>query len=176
VGGKSGSLSSPIIKGVFPICSRASVACAFLALLAGCQNFAGIVPGTKSSELVQRFGKPDAVWRNSDGSETWEYLQGPLGRQTYIVTLGMDHAVREVRQVLSDEYFAKVTIGMSRDDVRRLLGKPNEIVVFPARNEEVWSWRYEEQDAMLFHVLFDRNAGTVRTTLREDEGLSQPDE
>ena len=65
----------------------------------------------------------------------------------------------------------KVRAGMSRDEVRRLLGAPGEITTFDARSEEVWSWRYQEQNAMFFNVLFDRAAGTVRTTLRLEEIL-----
>jgi hypothetical protein len=44
-------------------------------------------------------------------------------------------------------------------------------MVFCARDEEVWSWRYQQQNAMFFNVLFDRSAGTVRTTQRLEEIL-----
>jgi outer membrane protein assembly factor BamE (lipoprotein component of BamABCDE complex) len=87
------------------------------------------------------------------------------------VTVGSDHAVKDVRQVLSDEYFAQVRPGMSRDQVRRLLGKPGDVSVFTARDEEVWSWRYQQQNPMFFNVMFDRSAGTVRTTQRLEEIL-----
>ena len=147
-----------------------------LVVLGGCANASSIQGGMSSEQVRAMLGRPETVHKSSDGSETWEYPSGPLGRRTYMVTLGANQAVREVRQVLSDEYFAKVSPGMSRDQVRLLLGRPCEITMFPARDEEVWSWRYEEQGPMLFHALFDRSAGTVRTTLREEEGLSQPDE
>ena len=150
--------------------------CVVLASLIGCAAISPVKSGMDQMEVRGTMGKPEAVYRNADGSETWEYPLGPYGKQTYMVTLNSDHVVKEVRQVLSEEYFAKVGSGMSRDEVRRLLGKPSEMSMFPARDEEVWSWRYEDQGAMLFHVLFDRTAGTVRITLREEEGLSQPDE
>ena len=114
---------------------------------------------------------PETIRKNADGSEVWEYPGGPLGRQTYMVTLGSDRAVQAVHQVLNDEYFSRVRAGMSRDEVRRLLGKPGEIMVFGARDEEVWSWRYQQQNPMFFNVLFDRTAGTVRTTQRIEEIL-----
>jgi len=41
--------------------------------------------------------------------------------------------------------------------------------VFKGRDEEVWSWRYQQQNPMFFNVLFDRAAGTVRTTQRLEE-------
>jgi outer membrane protein assembly factor BamE (lipoprotein component of BamABCDE complex) len=88
-----------------------------------------------------------------------------------MVTLGSDRAVREIHQVLNEEYFSRVRAGMSRDEVRQLLGKPGEIMMFGARDEEVWSWRYQQQNPMFFNVLFDRSAGTVRTTQRLEEIL-----
>ena len=144
---------------------------AIAALSAGCANLSPVSSGMPVQQVQARLGTPGTVWKNPDGSEVWEYPGGPLGRQTYMVTLGSDRSVREVHQVLSGEYFSKVRAGMSRDEVRRLLGRPGEITVFDARGEEVWSWRYQEQNFMFFNVLFDRAAGTVRTTLRLEEIL-----
>jgi hypothetical protein len=141
------------------------------ALLAGCANFSAVSSGMPAQQVQAKLGTPETVRKNSDGSEVWEYPGGPLGRQTYMVTLGSDRAVREVHQVLGDEYFSKVRAGMSRDEVRQLLGKPGEIMMFGARDEEVWSWRYLQQNPMFFNVLFDRSAGTVRTTQRLEEVL-----
>ena len=139
---------------------------ALAAFLAGCANFSAVTSGMPAQQVQAKLGAPETVRKNADGSEVWEYPGGPLGKQTYMVTLGSDRAVREVRQVLNDEYFSRVRAGMSRDEVRRLLGRPGEIMVFGARDEEVWSWRYQQENAMFFHVLFDRSAGRVRTTLR----------
>jgi hypothetical protein len=116
-------------------------------------------------------GRPETVRKNSDGSETWEYPTGPLGRQTYMITVGSDHAVKDIRQVLGEQYFSQVKAGMSREQVRELLGKPGDISFFKARDEEVWSWRYQQQNPMFFYVMFDRSAGTVRTSQRMEEIL-----
>jgi outer membrane protein assembly factor BamE (lipoprotein component of BamABCDE complex) len=141
------------------------------ASLAGCANFTAVTSGMPAQQVQAKLGAPETVRKNSDGSEVWEYPGGPFGRQTYMVTVGADRTVREVHQVLNDEYFSRVRAGMSRDEVRRLLGRPAEIMVFGARDEEVWSWRYQQQNAMFFNVLFDRSAGTVRTTQRLEEIL-----
>ena len=144
---------------------------ALAASLAGCANFAAVSSGMPAQQVQAKLGMPETVRKNADGSEVWEYPGGPLGRQTYMVTLGYDRAVREIHQVLSDEYFSRVRAGMSRDEVRRILGRPGEIMMFSARDEEVWSWRYQQQNPMFFNVLFDRSAGTVRTTQRLEEIL-----
>jgi hypothetical protein len=151
---------------------RTLLALSFAALavsLSGCVAISPVTSGMDEMQVQSRLGKPETVRKNSDGSETWEYPQGPLGRETYMVTMGSDHAVKEVRQVLREEYFSQVRPGMSREQVRQLLGKPGEVMVFRARDEEVWSWRYLEQNPMFFNVLFDRSAGTVRITQRQEE-------
>jgi len=144
---------------------------AALAPFAGCAGFGALTPGTPSQQVQAAHGKPAAIWKNPDGSELWEYSQGHYGSQTYMVTVASDRAVREVHQVLSDEFFDKIGAGMSRDGVRRLLGAPAEIMLFDARGEEVWSWRYQDINPMFFNVVFDRSAGAVRTTLRIEEVL-----
>src|SRR6266567_1879094 len=130
---------------------------------AGCANLAAISPGD-SAQAVEAFaGAPATVWKNADGSEVWEY---PQGVQTFMITIDSDLAVREMQQVLSEEYFSKVHAGMSRDEVRRLLGRPKEIWYFSRRDEEAWVWRYIEVNYRFFNVLFDHTSGMVRTTLR----------
>jgi hypothetical protein len=140
-----------------------------LILAAGCANFSAISPGDSAPTVEARVGAPGTVWKNADGSEVWEYPLGPSGVQTFMVDIGPDRTVRAVRQVLREEYFSKVAPGMSRDEVRRLLGRPKEVWYFPARDEEVWTWRYLEVNYRLFNALFDRTSGTVRSTLRLDE-------
>jgi hypothetical protein len=140
-----------------------------LILAAGCANFSAISPGDSAPTVEARVGAPGTVWKNADGSEVWEYPLGPSGVQTFMVDIGPDRTVRAVRQVLREEYFSKVVPGMSRDEVRRLLGRPKEVWYFPARDEEVWTWRYLEVNYRLFNALFDRTSGTVRSTLRLDE-------
>jgi hypothetical protein len=143
----------------------------FLALGSGCADLASVPAGTPAQQVQSKLGAPAMVWKNPDGSELWEYPQGPMGFQTFMVTMGSDRAVREVHQVMSDEYFSKVREGMSRDDVRRILGKPRDVMIFSPRNEEAWTWRYQDLRPMLFNVFFDRTTGAVRTTLRLEEIL-----
>ena len=148
---------------------RRALILAFSAVvLCGC-GAAAVKIGMDEMQVVAKMGKPETVRKNIDGSQTWVYPNGPLGRQTYMVTVGADHSVKDVRQVLSDEYFSKVTRGMSRDDVMQILGRPGEIWTFGARDEEVWSWRYFQVNPMFFNVAFDRPSGTVKATQRLEE-------
>src|SRR6267143_947023 len=135
---------------------------------AGCASFSAINPGASAQQVETLVGAPASVWKNADGSEVWEYPQGPLGVRTYMVTLGSDHAVREVRQVLSDEYISKLRAGISRDEVRRLLGRPRDIGFSSLNDEEIWSWRYREWGVrnMELYVQFDRPTGALKTISR----------
>ena len=150
---------------------RTAALLALAVLPAACANFAALSPGDSDQEVEARVGAPGAVWKNADGSEVWEYPQGYYAVQTFMIAFDPDHAVREVHQVLNEAYFSRIQPGMSREDVRRLIGKPREIWYFPARDEETWTWRYYDINYRFFNVLFDRSEGTVRTVLRLDEIL-----
>src|SRR3989454_9931501 len=122
------------------------------ASLAGCANFTAVSSGMPAQQVQAKLGAPETVRKNADGSEVWEYPRGPFGGETYMVTLGPDRAVREVRQVLSDETISKLHVGMSRDDVRRLLGLPMDVWYSAVRDEETWSWRYREANFRTFNL------------------------
>jgi hypothetical protein len=148
---------------------RLAFAFGLLPLLLGCQNFAAITPGTSASALIERFGAPKVLSKNSDGSELWEYPRTPSDYEKFLIDIGVDRKVATVRQVLSDEYFSKVKVGMSREDVRRILGTPYEIATFDLSGEEVWTWLYPDPPAeALFNAHFDRASGMIRRVSRFD--------
>src|SRR5258706_12039182 len=84
---------------------------AALALLAGCAGIAQVSPGTSSHQVEALAGAPAQVWKDPDGSEVWEYPMGPFGVETYMVSFGPDRAVRQVRQVLTEESILALRVG-----------------------------------------------------------------
>jgi len=138
-------------------------------LAAGCAGFSNVAPGDSDVNVTDKVGKPDAVWKNPDGSEIWQYPQGYYATETFMITMGADKRVKDIHQALSEPYFSKIYAGMSKDDVYRMLGRPREIWLYPARDEEAWTWRYLDTNYMFFNVLFDRTAGTVRNVQRLQE-------
>lgn len=147
----------------------------FLALgallaLAGCDlMMKDLKPGVSTLADVRKImGEPAHEWKESDGGVTLEYPRGPSGVVTYMVTLGSDGILKEIRQVLTDAYFAKIVPGMTKDEVRRLVGRPAETMVFRNRDEDVWSWRYEPAtgERWMYHVHFRLGDGKVYTTSR----------
>ena len=137
-------------------------------LVAGCANFASLSTGTPAQEVQAKVGTPSTVWKNPDGTETWEYPLGPLGVQTYMVSFGPDRAVRDVQQVLTDENISKLRPGMSRDEVRRAIGRPAGVSFSGRTDEEIWYWRYLAWDVrkMEAYAQFDQRTGMLKQVQR----------
>lgn len=131
-----------------------------------------LVPGMHTEADVRTLmGVPDMIWEEENGAKKFEYPRGPVGKQTYFVYIAPDGKYKSMEKALNEENFAKLKPGMSRDDARRILGKQTEVTPYPLKNEEVWSWRYEEEGnrTMFFNAHFDPARGRiVRTTRNED--------
>jgi outer membrane protein assembly factor BamE (lipoprotein component of BamABCDE complex) len=131
----------------------------------------GLTPGvTTEAQIRDQMGKPETERTFTDGSKRFEYPRGPQGLNTYMVDIDRDGKLQAITQVLTAANFAKIRQGMSEDEVRRLLGKPGEIAVFPLKPETVWSWKWREggvTEEGIFNVHFDSQQ-KVYTTSRSD--------
>jgi len=81
-----------------------------------------------------------------------------------MITLGPDQVVRQLDQVLTEANYAKARPGMTRDQIRRLLGRPARVETFANLGEEVWEWRIEgmpHNEETYFNVFFDTGSGLV---------------
>ena len=146
--------------------------CAFFAatFLSGCDYFVleKLQPGVSTAlDVRDNFGAPGMVWRNDDGSVTWEYSRQPLGTTCYMITIGPDDVLRGIDQVLDEDGFARVRRGMTGDEVRRVLGKPASSEYLQLSRETVWSWRIEApasaSDSLFFTVHFNADGRVSRT-------------
>ena len=140
--------------------------------LQGCDYFAEkkLVPGVHTEADVRNFmGKPERIREEPDGTRRLEYPRSPMGSQTYFVYLDKDGKYKGMEKAMSEGNFRKVGIGMSKDDVRGILGKQTEILPLKLKNVEVWSWRYEGDGntTMLFNVTFDNVTGKATEITRE---------
>ena len=119
-------------------------------------------------------GQPDSVRevQESGGEKILEYPKGPQGVRTWMFHIGPDGKLTDYQQVLTDENFDKVQKGMTRDEVRNLLGRPRTVVPFPRKQEEVWDWKYlHVHEERLFNVHFDMQTGkVVRMSISEISG------
>ncbi len=123
-------------------------------------------PGsTRADEVRRLMGPPTLEWVDADGSRVWEYPRTPEGIVNYMLVIGPDNVLREVRQVLTDENFARVKPGMTTDEVRYLLGRPAHERYFSRQQETVWDWKTRVEPGMTwyFNVHFN-NDGVVSKT------------
>ena len=116
-------------------------------------------------------GPPETTWEEENGARILEYPKGPEGARTWIFSIDPKGRLVEYHQALTAQNLARVQPGMSRDDVRRLLGKPRTVVPFKRLNEEVWDYRYlDNQQPRLFNVHLDQSTGKVIKTSNSDIG------
>ena len=123
-------------------------------------------PGLTTMQQTQEImGPPAMEWQDADGSVTWEYPRMPNGIVNYMIDFGPDQVLKEVRQVLTEENFARVKDGMSREQVRRLLGKPASEQFFSLKQEYVWDWKTKTESSsnFFFDVYFNTEGYVTRT-------------
>ncbi|PKO35522.1 MAG: hypothetical protein CVU34_04315 [Betaproteobacteria bacterium HGW-Betaproteobacteria-7] len=145
------------------------------ALLPACDivNLPQIKPGiTTATEVLERMGEPGFRHWNDDGTATWEYSRQPAGVHCYMISFDRQQVVARLEQVLGDEYYARVRPGMSKDDIRRLLGTPGSRTMFDNLREEIWEWRIESllpSEETYFMVHFDTAHGAVKKSSKRTE-------
>lgn len=114
-------------------------------------------------------GQPEIVLEEDNGVRVLQYPKGPEGARTWEFTIDQAGTLKDYRQLLTEANFARITAGMSKDDVRRMLGKPRSVAQYKLKNEEAWDWRYLSGTATrLFNVHFDMTSGKVTRTSSSD--------
>lgn len=139
----------------------------------GCTHLgtSGFAAGrTTEAELRARLGAPDMVWAEPDGGRLLEFSGQPSGTFCYMIAMGPDGRVREIRQAFSEENLRRVVPGLTQDETRRLLGGPEEKLRFKLKpEEEVWSWRIEDTTDKTVH--FNAYFGADGRLLRTDRSV-----
>ena len=156
---------------------RFLTAAALVAGVAGCASYSGssLKPGAATeADTRALMGEPVAIHpapSNAPYGVSWEYPRGPLGRHTFMARFDRQGKLLAIDQVLTVATVAQIRMGQdTRDDVRRLLGKPG--MVFPARNGgEAWDYAAVATDGhprkIRLSVAFD--ARGVATAAGESE-------
>lgn len=134
-------------------------------LLAGCAGYSptSLSPGASADEVIQAMGKPTGEYRLPDGGSRLEFARGPYGKDTYMVDLDAQRRMKGWTQVLTEERFATVRRGMTRDEVLQSIGHPSEAQRIPWQRRELWSYRYETPLCQWFQVGIDRTGQVVDT-------------
>lgn len=138
------------------------------AVLPACDgiNLDKLLPGvTTMAQAREIMGPPAMEWRDDDGSVTWEYPRTPNGIVNYMIDFGPDQVLRAVRQVISETSFNRVEAGMTREQVRRLLGQPASEQYYQLKREYVWDWKFKSESSYhyFYDVYFDEQGRVTRT-------------
>ena len=146
--------------------------------LAGCdqQRIEKLEEGVATeADVRKQFGEPTLIIERADGSKEFEYPRQPEGTTNYLISIGADGKMSALRQVLKPAEFAKVTPGLDKTQVRRLLGKPGKTAKFDLKpDEEHWDWRWlDGQVPKLFGVIFDKNGKVMSTSVADDVRAQQ---
>lgn len=133
-----------------------------LVILSACAGLArhGLESGRSTEDDVRRaMGAPAMEFANPDGTRQLAYPTGPLGTQTHMVFIGAEGRLVGVEQVLDEDHFARVVPGRStREDVRRLIGPPYQVVEFPNLGQVAWDYHFRDAWGYLadLSVMIDR--------------------
>lgn len=136
-------------------------------MLTGRDSYSGstLKPGVSTStDVTQTMGEPKAVWKTADGRvEQMAFPRGPAGYVTFMVHFADNGTVQRVEQVLDEMHFARVTQGMTPEDVLRILGPARSTNVFAAKNQLYWNYGYcsEHGKRMEYAVQFDNTTQRV---------------
>jgi hypothetical protein len=107
------------------------------------------------SDAIAMLGRPTARYPMPGGALRIEFARGPMGRETWMVDLGVDGRVRGWFQALEERRlhaFQARAPGMSREELLRTLGTPGERRHGGWQGGEVWSYRYPTNDCLWFQV------------------------
>ena len=149
-------------------------------VLAACASYSGsgLRPGeARLADIEGVMGPPAMRWLDADGSVQLAYPRGPAGLHTFMVKLGPDGRLQSIENVLNQTGFARISPGLSKEQVLRVLGPPDNsrTVYFKARDELVWDWRFcaSTLNTARFLVLFDATVGTVRSSMALSEYIGR---
>ena len=149
-------------------------------LLAGCAAVApdhGLAPGKSTGAEVQaRLGQPAMRLARPDGGQQLYFTHWPWGRATYVATIGPDGVLRGMEQRLNYANIHQVRAGMTVDEVRRLLGPPNEIGRLPRQQRDVWAypWVHAVREGRILFVQFSDD-GIVREAIEMHDYERDPE-
>jgi outer membrane protein assembly factor BamE (lipoprotein component of BamABCDE complex) len=121
-------------------------------------------------QVRQQFGDPVTITTEPDGTRTFDYPRQPEGWTNYVIKIGPDGKMSSLRQLLTPDNFARVKPGLTRQQVRDLLGRPAKTQRFELKPEEVWDWRFKQegQESKMFSVTFDAQGQVTRTGIGDD--------
>ena len=116
------------------------------------------------ADVRARFGEPERIWSEADGSHTLEYNRQPAGHQNYMITIGPGGKMTALRQVLAPHNFERVQPGMEQEAIRRMFCKPARRITYDLSRNTEWDWNWIDPPTreMIFTVTFGPDGRVMR--------------
>jgi len=144
-------------------------------LVVACAGGPKSMVGKSEADLRSSLGAPKAEYANRDGSRTLAYPTGPLGSETHMAEVSPSGTVTAVRQVLVEETFNRVNVGMKSDEVLRLIGPAGETMNFPRQGEVSWQYAFVDAWGYPAHFFVNLRDGVVVSKFtRRAERVQRP--
>lgn len=127
------------------------------AILSGCAGYSpeGLPPGSSSAQAIEQLGAPTGRYPLEGGGTRLEFARGPYGKHTYMLDFNADDRLIEWEQVLTEQNFLELKIGMSKAEVLRRIGHPSNVQFLSRQQHQLWSYRYETPFCIWFQVSLD---------------------
>jgi len=123
--------------------------CSWLVVAGGCTLPYSLKSGDTLDDVRQRIGKPGSEHATPDGGHRLLY---PMGKTTYLLTFDALGRLQTWENVLDEAHFARISPGMTREQVQAQLGAPARVWSVRYHDQTVWSYRFETPFCLLFHV------------------------
>lgn len=122
---------------------------------------------TRFDTVIDEMGAPSMVWRNHDGTMTWEYSPEFAHRASVILTVDADDVIVTYDLAATAERLEQIRPGMNGSAVRRVLGRPANTHFRSDNQQTLWRW-YPRSDAAcgsrpILAVLFDSDGHVIET-------------
>jgi hypothetical protein len=145
-------------------------------ILAGCAAIGvhGLEPGRSTEADVRRaLGEPALALDGPGGTRSLAYPGGPGGTRTWMARLGPDGRLVQLEDALTDDSRSRVTPGITKEEVLRLIGPPWRTMDFPNKRQVAWDYRVRDTWGYLvdYSVMIDERGRVAETVAaRLDDG------
>lgn len=125
-----------------------------VSLVLGCTSYSPESLPARSSiaQASAKLGKPSGEYALAGGGKRLEFARGPYGLHTFMLDFDASGLLLASTQVLYEENFATIKVGMKSDDVLLALGHPAHEYGVWSGQQTIWAYRFDSPQCRWFLV------------------------
>ena len=139
-------------------------------LVLGCTSYSPDSLPARSSiaEASAKLGKPSGEYALGGGAKRLEFARGPYGLHTFMLDFDASGLLLASTQVLYEENFASIKIGMKAGDVMLALGHPAHEYGVWSGQQTIWAYRFDSPQCLWFLVGLNPQGQVASTSYGPD--------